>query len=52
LHEDRQATTQRIDFLGLYSSIIAWFIFVLSSAYCSRSFISRGVTSFIFAIER
>src|SRR5258705_6574610 len=39
-------------FSVLYSSIIAWFIFVLSSPYCSRSFIRRGVTSFIFAIER
>jgi len=35
----------------LYSSIIAVLSFCLSSPYCSRSFIMRGVTSFIRAID-
>ena len=38
-------------FSVLYSSIIAWFIFCRSLPYISRILVSRGVTSFIFAID-
>ena len=39
-------------FSVLYSSIIAWFIFWRSCSYISRILVMRGVTSFIFAIDR